>query len=81
MRLCLVKSKIEYDKLGTEHILDQEPKVMSSTVLGRGLFHVDVLVDPRPEFRFDPADKEKLALFENEIWYAHLSVLISETVD
>ncbi|EIW79469.1 acetyl-CoA synthetase-like protein [Coniophora puteana RWD-64-598 SS2] len=51
-----------------EHILNQDLKVMSCVIFGRGRFHAGVIVDPKPPFRFDPADEEKLAQFRNEIW-------------
>lgn len=37
-------------------------------MFGRARFHAGVLVDPKPELRFDPTDEEKLAEFRNKIW-------------
>lgn len=38
-------------------------------MFGRGRFNPGVIIDPRPEFAFDPEDLEKLAKFRNTIWY------------
>ena len=38
-------------------------------MFGRGRFNPGVIVDPKPEFAFDPEDQEKLAEFRNKIWY------------
>ncbi|KAJ6583069.1 hypothetical protein DFH09DRAFT_978909 [Mycena vulgaris] len=51
-----------------ENILNQDPHVLSSVMFGRGRFQVGVIVDPKPTFRFDPADSSKLAEFRNQIW-------------
>jgi len=37
-------------------------------MFGRGRFNPGVIVDPKPEFAFDPEDQEKLAEFRNKIW-------------
>ena len=47
-----------------ENILNQDPHVHSAIMFGRGRFNAGVLIDPKPEFMFDPADKNKLAEFE-----------------
>ncbi|KAF7374105.1 Acetyl-CoA synthetase-like protein [Mycena sanguinolenta] len=51
-----------------ENLLNQDPHVVSSVMFGRGRFNAGVLVDPKPEFKFDPADQVKLADFRNKIW-------------
>jgi hypothetical protein len=38
-------------------------------MFGRGRFNPGVVIDPKPEFAFDPKDQEKLAEFRTEIWY------------
>lgn len=38
-------------------------------MFGRGRFQAGVLVDPKPNFKFDPSDEIKLAAFRNTIWY------------
>lgn len=38
-------------------------------MFGRGQFQAGILVDPKPECRFDPTDDQKLAEFRNVIWY------------
>ena len=51
-----------------EAILNQDPHVNASVMFGRGKFNAGVLVDPKPQYRFDPADTEKLSQFRNLIW-------------
>ncbi|KAL4264659.1 Adenylate-forming Reductase [Pleurotus pulmonarius] len=51
-----------------ENILNQDPRVQTSVMFGRGRFNVGVIVDPRPEYRFDPSDAANLAEFRNAIW-------------
>lgn len=51
-----------------ENILNRDPHVQSAVMFGRGRFNAGVIVDPRPEFKFDPEDAEKLAEFRNLIW-------------
>lgn len=41
-------------------------------MFGRGRFHAGVLVDPKPDFKFNPADGTKFAEFKNAIWYVAL---------
>ena len=42
---------------------------MHSVVLfGRGKFQIGALVDPKPEYAFDPTDEGKLEKFRNLIW-------------
>ncbi|KAJ7894322.1 hypothetical protein B0H14DRAFT_802925 [Mycena olivaceomarginata] len=51
-----------------ESLLNQDPHVQSSVMFGRGRFQTGVIVDPKPAFKFDPADQDKLAEFRNMIW-------------
>ncbi|KAF9553317.1 acetyl-CoA synthetase-like protein [Agrocybe pediades] len=52
-----------------ESMLNQDPHVQSSIMFGRGQFQAGVIIDPKPEFKFDPdEDQEKLAEFRNKIW-------------
>ena len=37
-------------------------------MFGRGRFNPGVIIDPKPEFVFDPEDQEKLAEFRNKVW-------------
>lgn len=37
-------------------------------MFGRGRFYPGVVVDPKPELRFDPVDEAALADFRNLIW-------------
>lgn len=51
-----------------EAILNQDSHVRASLMFGRGQFQAGILVDPKPECRFDPTDDQKLAEFRNVIW-------------
>ncbi len=42
-----------------EGILAQDPHVLSAVMFGRGRFQNGVLIDPKPEFAFDPKDEAK----------------------
>lgn len=37
-------------------------------MFGRGRFQAGVLIEPKPEYAFDPSDPEKLASFRNAVW-------------
>ncbi|THH28009.1 hypothetical protein EUX98_g6169 [Antrodiella citrinella] len=51
-----------------EGILNQDPHIHTSVMFGRGRFNAGVLIDPKPDFKFDPSDTHKLAEFRNLIW-------------
>ncbi|KAF8626806.1 hypothetical protein AX17_006463 [Amanita inopinata Kibby_2008] len=51
-----------------ESMLDQDPHVLSSVMFGRGDFQAGVIVDPKPQYKFDPEDEAALADFRNVIW-------------
>jgi thioester reductase-like protein len=51
-----------------EGILTQDPHVQSTVMFGRGRFQNGVLIDPKPQFAFDPKDEVKLEEFRNFIW-------------
>ena len=38
-------------------------------MFGRGRLQAGILVEPKPEYSFDPSDEAKLADFRNKIWY------------
>ena len=49
--------------------MKEDPHVQASVMFGRGRFSAGILIDPKPEYKFDPADHAKLAAFRNAIWY------------
>ncbi|KAK0461857.1 acetyl-CoA synthetase-like protein [Desarmillaria tabescens] len=51
-----------------ENILNQDPHVSAAIMFGRGKYQVGILVEPAPQFSFDPVDENKLAEFRNLIW-------------
>ncbi|KAI9459305.1 acetyl-CoA synthetase-like protein [Russula earlei] len=51
-----------------EGILAQDPHILSAVMFGRGKFQNGVLIDPKPEFAFDPTDEAKLESFRQLIW-------------
>ncbi len=52
----------------SETMLNQDPHVLASVMFGRGKFQAGVLVEPKREFSFDPADTDLLSQFRNQIW-------------
>ena len=54
--------------IGTEKIMKEDPRVQSSVMFGRGRFLAGILIDPKPEYKFDPKDETKLAAFRNAVW-------------
>jgi hypothetical protein len=42
-------------------------------MFGRGKFQNGVLIDPEPQFAFDPKDVAKLQTFRGLIWQVHVS--------
>ena len=53
-----------------EHIINENPYVSACIVFGHGKFQNGVLIQPLPEYQFDPEDKQLLRAFRNTIWYA-----------
>ncbi|KAI0091717.1 hypothetical protein BDY19DRAFT_904330 [Irpex rosettiformis] len=51
-----------------ESMLIRDTHVQAAVMFGRGRFNAGVLIDPKPAFKFDPANTEKLAEFRNAIW-------------
>ncbi|KZT66300.1 acetyl-CoA synthetase-like protein [Daedalea quercina L-15889] len=51
-----------------ESMLNQDPHVQASVMFGRARFQAGVLVDPKPQFKFDPANEKQVAEFRNKIW-------------
>lgn len=51
-----------------EGILAQDPHILSTVMFGRGRFQNGVLIDPKPQFVFDPKDEAKLENFRTLIW-------------
>lgn len=48
--------------------MNQDPRIQSAVIFGRGRFHNGVVVDPKKEFVFDPSDEDKLEEFRDAIW-------------
>ena len=38
-------------------------------MFGQGKFQNGVLIEPKPEYKFDSQDAKKLEEFRNKIWY------------
>ncbi|KAF7352571.1 Acetyl-CoA synthetase-like protein [Mycena venus] len=51
-----------------ENILNQDPHISACVMFGRGRFLAGVIIDPKPNHKFDPSDPLKLAQFRNLIW-------------
>ena len=50
-------------------MLNQDPRIQTAVMFGRGKVQPGVLIDPRSEYKFDPIDEEKLEMFRNLVWY------------
>jgi len=46
----------------------KDPRIRAAVMFGQGKFNAGVIIDPIPEFQFDPCDKHKFAEFRNLIW-------------
>ncbi|KAK0453913.1 hypothetical protein EV421DRAFT_2007167 [Armillaria borealis] len=53
---------------GEKGMLNHDLHVLAAVMFGRGKYQVGVLVEPGPQFSFDPVDEIKLAEFRNLIW-------------
>lgn len=42
--------------------------VHCSVMFGRARFQTGVIIEPAEEYRFDPADHDRLVAFRNAIW-------------
>ncbi|KAH9911161.1 uncharacterized protein B0H18DRAFT_945218, partial [Fomitopsis serialis] len=51
-----------------ESTTNQDLHVAASVMFGRGRLQTGLLVEPKAEYSFDPADENKLAEFRNRIW-------------
>ena len=60
-----------------EGILTQDPHILSAVMFGRGRFQNGVLIDPKPQFAFDPKDEAKLENFRTLIWQVSISLFVS----
>jgi hypothetical protein len=60
----------------SEGILNQDPHVKCAVMFGRGKFNVGVVIEPKPQYAFDPSDKEKLTDFRNKIWYVSVQYTV-----
>jgi hypothetical protein len=49
-------------------MMNQDPHVAASVMFGRGQFQAGILVEPQPQYRFNPANLELLEDFRNRIW-------------
>ncbi|KAI0734153.1 hypothetical protein C8Q72DRAFT_770789 [Fomitopsis betulina] len=51
-----------------ETTMKQDPHVRACVMFGRGRLQVGVIIEPKPEYSFDPSDEVKLAEFRNKVW-------------
>ena len=63
-------SRGSYLTFVAEHILNENPYISACIVFGYGKFQNGVLVQPPPEYQFNPEDKQLLRAFRNMIWCA-----------
>lgn len=58
--------------LRTESILGLDPHIQAAVIFGRGRFQIGVLVEPAPQYSFDPRDTDRLRAFTELIWFVIL---------
>jgi hypothetical protein len=58
-----------------EGILAQDPHILSAVMFGRGRFQNGVLIDPKPQFAFDPKNEAELENFRTSIWQVSVSIV------
>ncbi|CCM06250.1 uncharacterized protein FIBRA_08499 [Fibroporia radiculosa] len=51
-----------------EDALCRDPHVKGAVMFGRGKLHNGVIIDPKPEYAFDPSDIPRLEQFRNDVW-------------
>ncbi|KAI1786493.1 acetyl-CoA synthetase-like protein [Ganoderma leucocontextum] len=51
-----------------ETIIGEDPYVQGCVIFGQGKFQNGVLVEPKPEYKFDPQDVKKLEEYRGKIW-------------
>ncbi|CCM00767.1 uncharacterized protein FIBRA_02808 [Fibroporia radiculosa] len=51
-----------------ESTMMQDEHVSGCVMFGRGRFQAGILIEPKPEYVFDPTDEVKLAEYRNLIW-------------
>ncbi|KAH8088908.1 putative aminoadipate reductase [Cristinia sonorae] len=51
-----------------ENFLITHPMIQGAVMFGRARNEPGVLLEPRPQFAFDPADESKLIEFRNQVW-------------
>ncbi|KAH9912112.1 acetyl-CoA synthetase-like protein [Fomitopsis serialis] len=61
--------KSAYDA-ALETMMNQDPHVQASAMFGRGRLQAGILIDPKPEYSFDPSDEASLVAFRNKICQA-----------
>ena len=49
-------------------MMNQDPHVKACVMFGRGRLQAGILVEPKPEYSFDPSNEAKLAEFRNKVW-------------
>ncbi|THH28219.1 hypothetical protein EUX98_g5965 [Antrodiella citrinella] len=54
--------------LAQENYLQSLPFISGAIMFGRGRIQPGVLLEPKPDYAFDPKDTEALAKFRNQVW-------------
>ena len=66
----LIGSSMMGLRLLQERMMKKDHHIAASVIFGRGRFQAGILVEPKAEFAFEPADEVLLAEFRNKIWCA-----------
>ncbi|KAI0033029.1 acetyl-CoA synthetase-like protein [Vararia minispora EC-137] len=59
-----------------EDILTRDPHVRAAVMFGRERFQNGVIIEPVPDFAFDPSDERKLEAFRNAIWCVYARMIL-----
>ncbi|KAJ7683139.1 putative nonribosomal peptide synthetase [Mycena rosella] len=51
-----------------EDVMLSSPAIGGAVMFGRGRNQIGVLIEPNPQYKFDPEDEEQLVKFRNLIW-------------
>lgn len=57
--------------------MNTDMRIKAAIMFGRGRFQSGVLVEPKPEYVFDPQNAQQLEKFKDAIWYVYLMVLFT----
>lgn len=67
--VIVLKSAEKIVPIQQEALITSNSMVKGAVMFGRGRDEAGVIIDPAPEYAFDPKDESLLIAFRNKIWY------------